>query len=453
MLSKLKLKLLNLGQNNKIILKNSIGAFLIKGLALIISFISTPIFIDYFNDNRVLGIWYTLLSVLVWFLSFDLGIGNGIRNQLVHDFASNDYDSAKITLSSGFLSMFVVTIVLFLFGFLLLSNLNLNAFFNIEEGILSKRTLFVSSVVIFGAIMLRFLLTCVHSIFYALQKSAINNLLALCVSILQLVYILLFRFENAEDALINLSWAFLVISNLPIIIAAFILFYGPLKKCIPSIESIKKARVKNVLGVGVIFFYCQIMYMLIVNTNEFLVTYLYDSASTVEYSFYYKLTSIIAMLVTLAMTPIWSVVTKALAEKDFLWLNLLYKRIKKMGILVIGVEFMIVPFLQLIMDLWLGRHSIPVNIYTAMAFACFGGTFVYSSMLSTIVCGMARMKLQAICYTIGILFKFTLVFFCSQMKIAGWDIIVWSNVLVLFPYIIAQQVDLNVFFSRQLEKK
>lgn len=69
--------------NTKIVIRNTFYAFVIKGIALAISFFSTPAFIRYFDNNEVLGLWYTLLSILTWFLSFDLGIGNGIRNHLV----------------------------------------------------------------------------------------------------------------------------------------------------------------------------------------------------------------------------------------------------------------------------------------------------------------------------------------------------------------------------------
>lgn len=63
---------------------------MVKGLSIIVTFATTPLFIHYFNNNEILGIWYTLLSILIWFLNFDLGIGNGIRNNVVKAIANND---------------------------------------------------------------------------------------------------------------------------------------------------------------------------------------------------------------------------------------------------------------------------------------------------------------------------------------------------------------------------
>ena len=158
------------------------------------------------------------------------------------------------------------------------------------------------------------------------------------------------------------------------------------------------------------------------------------------------------MVVTLAMTPIWSVITKAMVEKKYIWLNKLYKIIKIAGIGIVVLQFAFVPCLQFVFDLWLKENSITVNYLTAMAFACFGSVFVYSSMLSTIVCGMARMKLQAIFYAIGIVVKFVLIF--SLKDIVGvWDLIVWSNVAVLLPYCIAQHIDLDIYMKKLIKEE
>lgn len=443
-------RLRNTGQNNKIILKNTIGAFVVKGAGLLISVLSMPALIRYFNNNEVLGIWFTMLSMLIWFLNFDLGIGNGIRNQLTKDITLKDEVSAKTTISSGFFSIGIVSIVLIIIGIVLISWIDLNWLFNVSTELLSAQTLRTATIAIFIAIMLRFMLTFVSSIFYSMQKSALNNLLNLLVHVLQLVFVLSFHFPNLEDALVYLAVSYVFITNLPVIIAGIYIFIKPLKQCRPSLNFISKKRVEDIMGIGAVFFTCQILYMIIVNTNEFLVTKLYGASFTAEYSFYYKVTSIVAMLVTLGMTPIWSVVTKALTEKNYIWLNKLYATIKRLGWLIVVFQFLLVPFMQYIMDFWLGKGIVTIKTETAIAFAVFGSVFIISSMLSTIICGMARMKLQTICYSIGVVLKLIVNF--SLYKIyPHWDLIVWSNVLVLLPYIIAQIIDLNRFFKYHIK--
>lgn len=445
-------KLKTIDGKNKIVLKNTIGAFAIKGVALVISFLTTPAFIKYFNNNIILGVWYTLFSVLIWFLNFDLGIGNGIRNNLVKAFSTNDRGEAKKLISSGLFSIITVSLLLIVVGVIAIFSIDLNWLFNVDNGTISKNTLVLSVCFVFGSIMVRFCLTTISSIFYALQKSAINNFLALCVSVLQLLYVVIFRFQNAEQALLYLSIAYLIISNLPVVIAAIILFCTTLKDCRPSFKSVDEKTTKEILNIGGIFFFCQIAYMLIANTNEFLITKLFAPQYTTEYSFYYKLTSLIFIAVTLAMTPIWSVVTKAMVEKDFRWLCKLLRIIKLVGLAAIVFEFALIPIMQPIMNIWLGEDVVTINYYIAVAFACFGGAFLYSSMLSTIVCGMARMKLQLVFYTVGVVFKFVFTILAAKVFGLNWDIVVWSNAIILIPYCIAQQIDLDIYLRKQIKQ-
>ena len=437
----------NLDENNKIVVKHTLSAFLIKGIALIVSFLTTPAFIAYFNDDIVLGVWYTLLSVLFWFLNFDLGIGNGVRNNLVNDLSANDRASAKKTISSGVFANLAVTLLLAVVGIIAVYTIDLNWLYNVEDNVISSQNLLYSTLFVLAAVLVRFFLTTINSIFYALQKSSVVNFLTLCVSVLQLIFVLIFRFESTDDALFWLSFSYIFLSNLPVVIAAIWVFATSMKDCIPSLKHVDKPHVKAVMGIGTVFFICQILYMLIINTNDFLITNLFGPQYTSEYNFYYKLTGLISMVVTLALTPVWSVVTKAQAEGNYKWLKKLYNIIKIVGLAVIVLEFAFVPFLQWIFDIWLGQGKVVVDYMTALAFACFGSVFVYSSMLSTIVCGMAKMKVQTVCYVVGTIVKFTALYLLAPI-VQSWTLVVWMNVLVLLPYCIAEHIHLDIRINK-----
>lgn len=438
----------NAGDNTVIVIKNVIGAFFIKGGSMIVSLITTPLFISYFDNNKVLGIWYTLLSILFWFLNFDLGIGNGIRNNLVKDLTANDYSSARRTISSGMFAVGVVTIILSFVGYVLIDNIDLYWLYSLTEDTISYRCLFLSTIFVFIAVMLRFFLTTITSIFYALQKSAVNNLLALCASVLQLLYVLIADFDSVEEALISISFAYIFLSNIPTIVAGIIVFCKDMRQCIPTIKCIDKLHLKAITSIGALFFLCQILYMIISNTNEFFITNLYGSEYTTEYTFYHKLTTIVSMLVSLSLTPIWSVVTKAQTEGNFGWLDKLYSKIKFAGFGLLLLQFAIVPFIPFLMNLWLGDGVVEVNYITAVSFACFSSIFLYSGMLSTIANGLAMMRIQTLTFLIAVFLKiFLLGLFHQYTK---WDFVVWVNVIILLPYVVAQQLSLNHYFKKKL---
>lgn len=441
-------RLNRLGENSKIVAKNVIGAFIVKGLSLIISFATTPLFIHYFNDSKVLGIWYTLLSILIWFLNFDLGIGNGIRNNLVKAISNNDWEKAKSVISSGVFSVGLVSIVLAFIGAIIISSIDLNSLLNIDVDVISPQILLQSTVYIFIAVMLRFFFTTISSVFYALQKSAINNFIALCVSILQMLFVLVFEFDEPEIALKNISLAYIFLSNIPILIAGIVIFTGRLRNCRPSFSYIDKNCISAIIGIGFQFFLCQILYMIIANTNELIITNLYGAECTTEYTFYYKLATIGTMIVSLALTPLWSVVTKAQSEENYRWLYKLYNIIRVCGVVLLIIQLVLVPFIPWLMRVWLGEGMVDVSILTALSFALFGATFMYTGMLSTIANGLSMMKIQIISYTIAVLLKLVLVF--ALYSVTNWVFVVWVNTIILIPYIVSQQFVFNRFFKTKM---
>src|SRR5690606_11580323 len=113
-------------KKDKIVLKNILSTFLIKGIALIISFFSLPIYMRFFQDENALGVWYTILSVLTWFLTFDFGIGNGIRNRLVKSIEDENEVEIKQYISSGYIILFIISFVMLLIFTPILSLLNWN---------------------------------------------------------------------------------------------------------------------------------------------------------------------------------------------------------------------------------------------------------------------------------------------------------------------------------------
>ena len=332
-------------------------------------------------------------------------------------------------------------------GYGIISFIDLNWLYQIENDVVSYKALLSATLFVFAGILIRFFLTTVSSVFYALQMSAVNNFLHLSVSISQLLFVLLAPSASPEESLVRLAIAYMILSNLPVLIAGIVVFCTKLKQCRPGIRYIGKKHLKIVMGIGSVFFICQILYMLIVNTNEFLITNLFGPQYTTEYTFYHKISNMVSMVVTLAMTPVWSVITKAMAEKNYIWLKKLYKRVKLFGWCAVLLQFICVPFQQIIMNIWLGKGVLDVNYLTALSFAFFGGVFVYSGILSTIVCGMARMKLQTAVYGIGVAAKFLIVYLLKDIA-GSWTIVVWSNVIILLPYCILQQIDLNIYLNK-----
>src|SRR5690554_2533443 len=119
-------------EKDKIVRKNILYAFLIKVGSLFISFFSMPIYIRFFNDDATLGIWFTILSLLSCFLSFDFGLGNGLQNKLVIAIERKNSNDIKEYISSGYITLFIVSLLIYLIILPFIIYLNWNKILNIN---------------------------------------------------------------------------------------------------------------------------------------------------------------------------------------------------------------------------------------------------------------------------------------------------------------------------------
>jgi O-antigen/teichoic acid export membrane protein len=443
-------------ENNSILIKNVVGAFGIRGLGVLLSFASMPLYIRFFNDNIVLGLWFTLLSVLSWIMNFDMGIGNGLRNHLTKALFQKKYDEAKLYLSSAYISIFVLCVIfgiLFVFCF---NHVEWRSIFNLNEGVLSDAAFYLSIKIVFFGILIQFFLKLINSVLYAIQKSALNNLLTLITNALMVVCVLVIPSSTNDDNVIKMAVLHVLAVAVPLVTISFYLFlFTPLRNAFPSIKCFSLKHAKDVLSLGGVFFYVQILYMVIMCTNEYLITYLSDSKYVVEYRVYHSIYGFGGTLFALVTAPVWSLVTKALAEKNYAWVEKLYGKLIKFSLLASAIIFLIVPFTQILVNIWLQSKAIETNVFFALIFACMGSLMIFNSVSASIANGMGRLGPQAICFSLGVIAKFVIAFLL--VKQIGWIGVVVSNVAAIFLYSVVQPLYLKRQFyltrSQQCDSK
>lgn len=448
MLKKIKNKLKMLSQNDKIILKNVAGAFLIKGFALVVSLFTMPAYLKFFNDEIALGLWFTMLSMLNWILNFDLGIGNGLRNNLTKALTENKKEEAKRYISSAYFSIGIVCVFAILIALMSFDFINWNKVLNIQEVILTKSALLLSVKIVFIGIIAQLFFKLISSVLYAMQKSSVNNFLALITSLITLISVLLIPSKDNETNMIVMAIVHTIAVILPLLFATIVVFCTrKMKETRPSFRFVDKQHMKGVLSLGGVFFAIQVFYMIIMNTNEYLITLFCGNEYVVDFQIYHRLFSLVGTLFTLALTPIWSAVTRALTQKDYLWLKSLYKKMKVAAVLGVTSQFLIIPILQFIVDVWLGENAIKVNYWIAIPFALMGGVLIVNSMLSSLANGTGRLKPQIISFVIGAIVKAPLAYLLINV-FDSWVGVLVSNVAVLIPYCIVQFVDINKFLRQ-----
>ena len=401
---------------------------------MIISVILLPLYLSFFQEQSILGIWYTILSVLNWIVFFDLGLGQGLRNQLPKAIINKDKALEKKLISTTYFIMIGVIVILCVVGFVVIPKVNLYGIFNIDNTLISYNVLERSVEIVFVGIMAQLVLKIVTFILFAMQKSAVVNFLALITNVIILLCLLIVPSRDIESNLITMSWINVVAVNVPYIVCTILIFTkGELKGAGPSLKAFSKKYVKQIFNVGISLLWLQIVFMIVSSTNEFLISYLTELRYVVEYQAYYQVFKTAAIVVALALTPIWSAVTKAQIEKNYKWIKKVYYVFLGISALCLLGEICLIPILQWGMNIWLGENTIIVKPIFAVIFALSSTLFVLHNVNTSIGNGLSFFKVQMIWMTVA-----AVVFIpCAALFVQvfhSWIGVVFASIVAMLPY-------------------
>ncbi len=309
---------------NKSLFKNISGSFFVKGGAVVVALFTMPAYIKFFPDQIVLGVWFTVISILNWILSFDLGIGNGLRNNLVKAFSEDNEKEIKKYISSAYIILGAISLTIGFIGYFCLGVVNWNEWLNVSTTAISSIHFTMVMRILFVGIMIQFFLAIIQSILYSMQRTILPSVLALISTITLLTFMSFYKNTNMQESIVVLAWVNVLAINVPLLITTIILFSTKLKKSIPSFNFYVNEYAYKIIRLGGKFFIIQVLLVIINSTNLLLITWIYGVENVVEYQVYFKLFSLFFVLFALISNPVWSAVTKAAVEGRYIWIEKVY---------------------------------------------------------------------------------------------------------------------------------
>ena len=415
-------------KNNSIFARNSIGTILVKGLAMIVSLVTTSSYISYFADptgKGMLSLWLTILSVLTWILVFDIGVGHGLKNKLIAAYEKNDKNKIKGLISSAYISTAILSLTILALGTALIWSFDMHSVFNIEDTLIDSFSLKMSLWIIMLSICLSFVLKIVGNIFESLQKQAVSNLLALSQTVLLLLYVSFASFATNSERMIGISIAYLISSVLPMIIATIVLFRTKLKGVGFSFKSFSIGNSKEVISLGGLFFIIQVCMLLINGTNTFIVQSLYNASefgAAAQYTYYHKIFNVCVVISQLLAGPIWAIVAKAKYSEDRQYIVKLNKIITIFSIVLIAIDLLAFATLPIIFEVWIPNAVFEFSWIANIIFASTSMLLIISVLLSSIHNGLSKLKYQIIGFLIGLAVKIATVAAISILIKQGYQV-------------------------------
>jgi O-antigen/teichoic acid export membrane protein len=422
--------------------KNIIASFGIKGISILVQLLLVPLTINYVNPTQY-GIWLTLSSIIGWFSFFDIGFGNGLRNRFAEAKATGDYDKAKAYVSTTYICIGVIfTIVWILF-------LCVNCFIDwskiLNAPAQMAKELSVVALIVFSFFCMQILLKTINTVLIADQRPAKSAFIDMLGQVLVLLFIFILT-KTTHGSLLYLSLA-LGISPILIMIFSSLWFYKhEYKPYKPSIRLFDKKIVLDIVGLGSKFFIIQIGVIIIYQTNNIIIAQICGNLDVTIYNIAFKYFSIVNMILTMILVPIWSAYTDAYVRKDIVWMKSAIKVLERIWLVMVIILFIMLLSSSVIYKIWIGDNiSIPfaVSLLVSIYMLIMTRAGIYLNPIN----GIGKIKIQMYSNIICCILNIPIAIFLGlQWGLPG---IILANICIILPNVILYPIQLHKILNNR----
>jgi O-antigen/teichoic acid export membrane protein len=425
-----------------IIRKNIFGGLIIKGGSIIINLLYVPLLINFLDSERY-GIWIALTSFLTWFQFFDIGIGNGLRNNLTKALTAKDYTTAKNLISTSYMLMLIIFSGLALLFSFIAFHVNWSHFLNVS--IIDNKELIILALIVFVGLCMRFIVQLIQPILFATQKSAISSGFPAMSNLVGLITIFLFSKTNFPP-LLTAGFILSIVPVLTFIAGSFILFNTSLKHIKPGLKYVDFAFAKPVTKLGFKFLFIQIAAVVLNSSASIILIKLFGPNEVTVYNIVYKYFQVIMIVNAIIVTPLWSGFAEKFASQDYEWIKNIFKKINKLSIVLTLVMFFMVLLSPWIFHLWVGSKVLVPMVIT-ITMGIFFTQVVFISVYNMFINGSGKIKLSMYFTAFEIIVYILLAYFLSKYVMGPIGVIVASIITKSFTFIL-QYVQVNKIINQ-----
>jgi O-antigen/teichoic acid export membrane protein len=124
-------------KRTRLLKKNIILSFLMKGWAGVVQLLMVPLTIICLGDYKN-GVWLTISSFLLYTDSLDIGLGNGLRNKLAAYWAKGDMEKARQSVSSTFYMLILIMLPIAITLLILINTIDLYSLTNVKPQVIDN---------------------------------------------------------------------------------------------------------------------------------------------------------------------------------------------------------------------------------------------------------------------------------------------------------------------------
>ena len=376
--------------------KNILWMLFIKGGNILIGLLLVPLTLGYV-DSETYGLWMALSSMVAWIHFFDVGINNGLKNNLAQALAAGEYEKAKVYVSTTYAILCLIFVPLMVILLCVAPHINWESVLNLGQNQIEG--LLASVCIIIAYFCVNFILNTINVVLLADQRPADASFRTFVQQLTSLLIIFILT-KTTQGSLLNLCLALCASPLLIVTLFNITLFKGRYHKISPSLSHVDFRQAPVLMKFGIQFFIIQIAGIIQYQMINFLILRYFGATEVTAYNIGYKYFSVMTMIWSILTTPLWVAFTDALAKRDYLWIRNILRKYTLAFLLFCGAGIVMLLVSGWVYDIWVG-NAVNISFNLSLWILAYNVVTMFSSIYVSFINGSGNLKIQTLACVIS----------------------------------------------------
>jgi O-antigen/teichoic acid export membrane protein len=393
------------------------AALAFRASSFVVVLVSVPLTLDLLGPVRF-GMWMAIASVVALLSVTDLGIANGVLNNVARAYGQGDTRLARQYVASGLVTLSGAALAM---GFLLLVLYPIvpwASLYNVAHDPLAASEAGPATAVFVGTFLVGLPLSLIGAVRAAYQESFVQSVFAGIGNALTIVLLVIAVAMRA-----SLPMLVLATTSGPLLaglLNLLVLLRLQRPWLSPHWADVTTRAMRSVLGVGLGFMVLQMAYLIGFSTDILVVAHIVGPAAAADYAIVHRLFSIPSALAAIALAPLWPAYREAISRQDLNWVRrTLTRSIGLTLVVIMPLSALLIILGPSIVDLWTGADARPPNgLYITLGL--FTIAYAVANAYGMVLNGAQAMRyLLATWSAMAILNLIASIYLASRIGVAG----------------------------------
>lgn len=404
-------------ERNRRVAASAIAGLALRGSAFVVIVVSVPLTLDLLGPVRF-GMWMTLASVVALLSVTDLGIGNGVLNNVARAFGQDDRTGAREYLASGFLALTAIAALLGAVFLVVYPLVPWASIYNVVDHQVAADEAGPATAAFVGTFLLALPLGLVGQVRSAYQEGFVQSAFAGLGNVITLALLLVAIVVRASLPILVLA-----MTTGPIIAALinlFVLLRFQRPWLVPRLSDVTRTAMRAVVSVGLGFLLLQAAYTVAFSSDPLVVARVVGPAAVADYSVAYRLFAIPAGLASIALLPLWPAYREAISRSDIGWVR---QTLRRSFLIVLAATVPLTICLSFvgpaIVRAWTNGNLTPAAaLYPALG--AFTVALAVANVYSVLLNGAQAMRFQVSAWVLMAVLNIVVsIYLASEIGVAG----------------------------------